>query len=182
MPDMQNGSETFVIFELAGAAYAVRSSLVQQLEMIEHITPVPNAPAAVEGMVFSRGRVVPAINLRVRFGFEKADFNLRTRLLVMNLSGRTVGVIVDTAREFISIPAAAMGAPNEAISGLSGKYLEAIATLSNRIILILNMDEVINLGEIALGEQYADLRSGHQISGAGSGPDAVQAAPSETDR
>ena len=157
MSAQQNGSETFVVFELAGTAYAVHSRRVQQMEMIEHITPVPNAPPAVEGVVFSRGRVVPAINLRVRFGFERIPFDPRTRLVVVDLSGRAVGLIVDTAREFIAIATDAIQPPNEAISGLSGKYLEGIATLGDRIILILNLDEVVNLAEIITGDQPSAL-------------------------
>ena len=72
--------------------------------MIEHITPVPNAIPVVEGVVHARGRVVPALNLRVRFGFEKVSFDLRSRLLVVNVEGRVVGLLVDTAREFVRIP------------------------------------------------------------------------------
>jgi purine-binding chemotaxis protein CheW len=68
-------------------------------------------------------------------------------LIVVNTGGRVVGMIVDTAREFLNIPAAAIEAPPEAITGLSGKYLEGIATLDGRLILILRLDEVIDLGE-----------------------------------
>ena len=157
MSDQPKSSETFVVFELAGTTYAVPSRLVQQMEMIEHITPVPNAPPAVEGVVFSRGRVIPALNLRVRFGFERVPIDLRTRLIVIDVKGRAIGLMVDTAREFISIAAAAMQPPNEAISGLSGKYIESIATLGDRLILILNLDEVINLAEIILGDTQAGV-------------------------
>jgi purine-binding chemotaxis protein CheW len=108
---------------------------------------------AVEGVIFSRGRVIPALNLRVRFGFERIPIDLRTRLIVVDIKGRAVGLMVDTAREFIPIAASAMQPPNEAISGLSGKYIESIATLGDRIILILNLDEVINLAEIIIGDQ-----------------------------
>jgi purine-binding chemotaxis protein CheW len=142
----QSDSEPFILFELAGTTYGVRSRFVQQIEMVEHVTPVPNASGAVEGVVFARGQVVPALNLRVRFGFEKAPFDLRSRLIVVNTGGRVVGMIVDTAREFLNIPAAAIEAPPEAITGLSGKYLEGIATLTGRLILILNLDEVIDIG------------------------------------
>jgi purine-binding chemotaxis protein CheW len=152
MSEQPNQSETFVVFELAGTTYGVESRRVQQMEMIEHITPVPNAPAAVEGVVFSRGRVIPALNLRVRFGFERIAIDLRTRLIVVDVGGRAVGLLVDTAREFISIPANTMQPPSEAISGLSGKYIESIATLGDRIILILNLNEVINLAEIIVGD------------------------------
>ena len=67
----QLNADSYVLFELAGTTYAVASGDVRQLEMVEHITPVPNAAAAVEGVVFSRGQVIPAINLRTRFGFSK---------------------------------------------------------------------------------------------------------------
>jgi purine-binding chemotaxis protein CheW len=142
----QSASEPFILFELAGTTYGVRSRFVQQIEMVEHVTPVPNASAAVEGVVYARGQVVPALNLRTRFGFEKAPFDLRSRLIVVNTGARIVGMIVDTAREFLNIPAAIIEAPPEAITGLSGKYLEGIATLDGRLVLILNLDEVIDIG------------------------------------
>ncbi len=144
----QNASEPFILFELAGTTYGVPSRAVQQVELVEHITPVPNAPPAVEGVIFSRGQVIPAVNLRARFGFEKSPHDLRTRLIVINAKSRVIGLIVHSAREFISIPSSAIQPPNEAISGLKGKYLEGIATLDKRIILILNLDEVIDMAEV----------------------------------
>src|SRR6185436_11949171 len=107
--------------ELVGTTYGVRSSLVQQMEMVELITPVPNAPPFVEGVVFSRGQVVPVVNLRRRFGFEKVSNDLRTRLVVVAHGGRSVGLLVDSAREFVAIPADAIQPPPEALSGMSGK-------------------------------------------------------------
>ena len=64
-------TEPYVLCELAGTAYAIPSHAVQRMEMIEHVTPVPNAPPFVDGVVFSRGRVVPVVNLRRRFGFDE---------------------------------------------------------------------------------------------------------------
>jgi purine-binding chemotaxis protein CheW len=147
MSNIRNDTEPFVLFELAGTTYGVRSRFVQQMEMIEHITPVPNALPAVEGVVLARGQVIPALNLRVRFGFERIPYDLRSRLMVVNTGGRTLGLIVDTAREFISLPSDAIAPPPEAITGLSGKYLEGIATIEGRMVLVLNLDEVINIGE-----------------------------------
>ncbi len=148
MPDNLNDSEPFILFELAGTTYALRSYFVQQMEMIEQITPVPNAAPFVEGVVFSRGQVIPAVNLRVRFGLEKIPYNPRTRLIVIHAGSRTVGVIADTAREFISVPVSNIQPPPEAISGLSSKYLEGIVTLGERLVLILNAEELLNSAEI----------------------------------
>ncbi|HET7219026.1 MAG TPA: chemotaxis protein CheW [Vicinamibacterales bacterium] len=136
-------TETYILFGVAGTTYAVRSQQVLHMEMIEHVTPVPNAPHFVEGVVFSRGQVVPVINLRARFGFERAPITLRTRLLVTQSDARRVGLLVDEAREFIAIAETAIQPPNQAITGLSGQYLDGIATLGERIVLILNIREVV---------------------------------------
>ena len=151
MTTTQNDAEPFVLFELAGTTYGVRSRFVQQLEMVEHVTPVPNAAPAVEGVVLARGQVIPALNMRVRFGFERVPFDLRSRLVVVSKGGRTLGLIVDAAREFLRIPEEAVEPPPEAITGLSGKYLEGIATVKDRMILVLNLDEVIDIGEQQAG-------------------------------
>jgi purine-binding chemotaxis protein CheW len=147
MNDDYLNADSFVLFELAGTTYAVPSRDVQQLEMIEHITPVPNAAEAVEGVVFSRGQVIPAINLRTRFGFPKVAYDVRSRLVVVNVGGRNIGLIVDAAREFKRIPPDAINPPSEALSGTSGKYLEAIATVDDRLILLLNLAEVVKTAE-----------------------------------
>ena len=129
------------------------------MEMVENITPVPNAPSFVEGVVFSRGKVVPALNLRKRFGLERLEHDLRTRLIVIAANGRTVGLLVDTAREFLTIPREAISPPPDAVTGLSGKCLEGIATLGDRLILILNVDEILNFQEAELAPGSARTRS-----------------------
>lgn len=136
-------NETYILFTVAGTTYAARSHQVLHIEMVEHVTPVPNAPGFVEGVVFSRGQVVPVINLRARFGFERAPIDLRTRLLVVQNEGRRVGLMVDDAREFIAIAEGLIQPPNEAIGGLSGNYLDGVATLGDRIVLVLNIREVV---------------------------------------
>jgi chemotaxis signal transduction protein len=135
---------TYVLFNVAETTYALPSNLVRHMEMVDQVTPVPNAPPFVEGVVFSRGQVVPVVNLRVRFGFERTARDLRTRLLVVESAGRTIGLLADAAREFVSIPDAAVHPPNDAIGGLSGNYIEGIATLGERIVLMLKLTHVID--------------------------------------
>ncbi len=140
----QQQTEHFILFGLAGTTYAVRSTDVRQMDMIGQITPVPNAPQCVDGVVFLRGQVLPAINLRVRFGFPRIDYDIKARLIVVQSGGRSVGLIVDTAREFVAIPRDAIQPPPEGISNLSGKYLDGIVKIGDRVILVLNVEEVIN--------------------------------------
>jgi purine-binding chemotaxis protein CheW len=89
--------------------------------------------------------VIPALNLRSRFGFERIQRDLRSRLVVINTGRRVVGLVVDTAREFIKIPAESIEPPPEALTGLSGRYLEGIASIGQRMILVLNLDAVLDL-------------------------------------
>ena len=139
--------EAYILFEVAGTTYAVASRDVRQIEMIENITPVPNAAEAVEGVVFSRGQVIPAINLRTRFGFPKVDFDVRSRLVVVSVGERSIGLIADAAREFKRLPKSAIKPPSDNLETTSGRYIEAIATLDSRIIVLLNLAEVVKIGE-----------------------------------
>ena len=148
-------SENFILFQVADTSYALPSVNVLQMEMIEHITPVPNAAPCVEGVVFTRGQVIPAVSLRVRFGFEKAPHTPRSRLIVTALGGRVVGLIADAAREFISIPADAIQPPPDGLSGISGNYLRGIVTIDDRIILIVNVADLINAVETETNATHA---------------------------
>jgi purine-binding chemotaxis protein CheW len=139
-----NLAEAFILFELAGTQYALRSRDIQQLEMLNPVTPVPNAPAFVEGVVAVRGHVIPAINLRARFGFPRKTADLRSRLLVVKTGDREIGMIVDSAREFISITPDMVQPPPEGIGGLSGRYLEGIAHVGERLVLILDAQQIID--------------------------------------
>jgi purine-binding chemotaxis protein CheW len=134
----------YILFSVAGTTYGVESQLVRHIEMIEQVTPVPNAPGFVEGVVFSRGQVVPVLNLRVRFGFDRVERDLRARLLVVEVGGRMLGLLADDAREFVSVPDASIHPPSDAISGLSGNYIDGVATLGDRIVLVLNLDQVVD--------------------------------------
>lgn len=135
--------QAYILCTVAGTTYAIRSEHVLHIEMVEHVTPVPNAPACIEGVVFSRGQVVPVINLRARFGFDRRGLDVRARLVVVEQQGRRVGLLVDESREFVSIMSSAIQPPHQAISGLSGNYLEGVAMLGDRIVLILDIREVV---------------------------------------
>ena len=144
----EKNTETYILFEMAGTTFGVSSRSVQQMEMIEHITPLPNAPPFVDGVVFTRGEVIPAVNLRVRFGFNRIPHTTRTRLIVTNTNGRTIGLLVDSAREFMSISNEAVQQPPDSMTGLSGKYLKGIVTIGDRVVLIIDLDELVKVDQV----------------------------------
>ena len=143
-------ADTYVVFELAGTTYALRSDDVHRLELVEEITPVPNVASFVDGVVFSRNQVLPVINLRARFGLARSDRNPRARLIVVDAGGRRVALLVDSAREFLRIAPDAVHPPQHTIAGLSGRYIDGIATLEGRVIVILNLVEVLDFTEVSI--------------------------------
>ncbi len=143
-----NAAEPYILFELAGALYGLRSADVQHLEMLEQLTPVPNAAPAVEGVVFSRGKVVPALNLRVRFGLARTPPTPRTRLLFLKLPERVVALVVDSAREFRSIPKEAIKPIEETLHGIDGHFVRGVATVQNRLVLLLNIPAILARDDI----------------------------------
>ena len=148
--DTSHGS--YILFTVAGTTYALSSGEVRHMEMIDGITRVPNAPSFVDGVVFSRGQVVPVVNLRARFGFERAAFDLRSRLIVVQSGSRLIGLVVDAAREFVAIPPDLIQPPNDALSGMSGRYVEGIASMRDRLVLILSLERILNIAEpLAVG-------------------------------
>ena len=142
-----SGTDSYVLFELAGATYALLSDDIQQLEMVGQPppTPVPNAPSYVEGVVAVRGQVIPAVNLRARFGFPATPHDVRSRLLVIRAEGRTVGLIVDSAREFACIPPEAVLPLPDGLASLSGRYLRGIAHRGDRVMLVVDIRELLEI-------------------------------------
>ena len=143
-------TDRYILFVVSGTTYALPTAAVAYIEMIDQVTRVPNAAPFIEGVVFCRGQVVPAVNLRLRFGFDRAATDLRTRLLVVHAPGRTVGFIVDACREFLTIPAEAIAPPADALGSDGVHYLTGIATIGGRLVAIVNLDKLLAAVDPAL--------------------------------
>lgn len=142
-------ADTYILFQLANAFYGLRSRDVLHIEILEHVTPVPNTAPAVDGVVFSRGQVIPALNLRVRFGLPRQPHTDRTRLIFLKIQQRTVAFIVDSAREFRSIPDSAIRPIEETLHGIEGNYVKGVATIGDRLVLLIDVAAVLNLDDLA---------------------------------
>lgn len=144
-----NDSEPYVLFELAGSLYGVHGRDVRHVDLLEHLTPVPNTAPSLEGVVFSRGQVVPALNLRVRFGLPRAEPTARTRLVFISAHGRTVALLVDSAREFRLLPSTAIKPVEETLHGIDGNYLRGVATVGERLVFLIDLGAVLAPEEVA---------------------------------
>lgn len=144
-------SEAYILLEIDDVAYAVPSEQVVRVEMVEQVTRVPNAPDFVEGVVSIRGQVIPVISLRKRFRLPTIEKNMRARLIIVRVEGRggerQVGMIADSAREFISIDAEQIRPVPEGLSGPGVTYLEGVAALPRGLVLIINLPRLLNADE-----------------------------------
>ncbi len=148
-----NNADTYIIFNLADSLYGVRSDDVLHVDMLEHVTPVPNAHGALDGVVFSRGKVIPALNLRARFGLQREPATARTRLIFLRWQGRIVALVVDSAREFRAIAAESIRPIEETLTGIQGNYLRGLATVKDRLVLLLDIAAVLDLSPVELPEE-----------------------------
>jgi chemotaxis signal transduction protein len=149
---MGNTAESYVLFELAGTLYGLPSDNVLHIDMFEHVTLVPNANPAIDGVVFSRGQVIPALNLRSRFGLPRVPATLRTRIIVVTTQGRTVGLIVDAAREFRKFSNETVCPIEKTLTGINGKYLRAVVQTNDRLVLIPDLKAILTMEDAQLPE------------------------------
>jgi purine-binding chemotaxis protein CheW len=136
-------ADQYILFTVAGTTYALPSGQIAHVDLVEEITRVPNAAPFVDGVVFSRGQIVPAINMRARFGFERAPIDVRTRFLVATAGGRTVGLLVDSCREFLRLDPAAIHPATDVLGASGERYVAGIATTGDRMIVILNLEQLL---------------------------------------
>lgn len=133
----------FVTFTLNDEEYAVDILKVQEINRITDITAVPNSPDYVEGVVNLRGKVIPVINLRKKFGFEERPTDDSSRIIIMEIQGITNGVIVDSVSEVLRIPSSKVESAPPMSSDSTNIFIKGLAKLDNRLIILLDTDKLI---------------------------------------
>jgi len=141
--------EPYILFTVADTTYGVLSDHIQQMEMIEQITRVPNVPAFVDGIVYLRGKVLPVVNLRARFGLERIPYDLQARLIVVQMGDRLVGMAVDSAREFVRLDSEQIQPPPPALQAEGNRFVAGVIPHQGRLVLILNLEEILSPDEKA---------------------------------
>lgn len=132
-----------VVFKVDGAEYALPAADVLQMESFTGATPVPGAPPHVAGLVQVRGRVIPVVDARVRFGLPPGERTLDTRVVVGQLGSRTVGLLVDSAREVLKLdPAQVKPPPPLVVEGARG-FVKAVAQVGPRLVMLIDFPRVI---------------------------------------
>ena len=132
-----------VSFMLEEIEYGVDILSVHEILRIPDITRLPHTPDYIIGVINLRGNVIPVINMRNRFGFDNADFTELSRIIVIETGGKQVGLLVDNVYQVVRIPEVNIDPPADLIEGVSEDYLLGIGRLSDRLIIILNLENIL---------------------------------------
>lgn len=145
MPEEKRSGELQIVtFKIGKEEFSVDILKVQEIIRVIEITRVPRSPRFVEGVINLRGKVIPVLDLRKRFGLKSIEKDKDTRIIVVESSGRTVGLIVDSVSEVLRLNASTVEPPPEIVGGVDSEYVEGVGKLEDRLIILLNLDKVLS--------------------------------------
>jgi purine-binding chemotaxis protein CheW len=132
-----------VSFNLGQEEFGLGIQSIQEINRMVEITRVPNSPEFVSGVINLRGKVIPIINLRKRFGFPPKESDRNTRIIVVELGNIVVGFIVDAVSEVLRIPKSITEPPPSIVAGIGSEYITAVAKLENRLLILLDLERIL---------------------------------------
>ncbi len=146
----QSGSDELlqlVSFNIGEEEFGVDILKVQEINRMVDVTRVPNTPEYVDGVINLRGKVIPIIDLRRRFGMERKEKDKNTRIIVVELNSKVLGFVVDAVSEVLRINKSLSEPPPPIIAGIESDYITAIAKLENRLLILLDLERVLTAEE-----------------------------------
>jgi purine-binding chemotaxis protein CheW len=138
-----------VSFRLAREEYGIEITKVQEIILLGQITRVPQTPDFIKGLINLRSTVIPVVDLRLRFGLAAEEPTDETRIMVVNVGGKTLGVVVDAVSEVLRVSPEQIVPPPPTVAGVGHEYLTGLVKLDNRLLILLNIDKILGDDETA---------------------------------
>lgn len=137
------GTMQLVSFRLAQEEYGIEITKVQEIILMGEITRVPQTPDYIKGLINLRSTVIPIVDLRLRFGLSQEETTDETRIMVVNVAGKTIGIIVDAVSEVLRIAQEQIAPPPPTVAGLGREYLTGLVKLDARLLILLDIDKIL---------------------------------------
>ena len=148
----------YVSFVLDDEEYGIEIMKVQEIIRFVQLTRVPHSSEFVEGVLNLRGRVIPVVDLRKRFGLTEHERDRSTRIVVVEVSGRTIGMIVDGVSEVIHIEASEIEPTPPLCSKVDAEFIHGMGKVDDRLMILLDIDRILTSDEQAVvSELVADM-------------------------
>ena len=144
-----------VSFKISNEEFGVDILCVQEINRMLQITKMPNTPEFIEGVINLRGRVIPVLDLRVKLGMPRIEHDKNTRIIVVELKGKTIGFIVDEVSEVLRIPKSITEAPPEMVGGVNSDFITSIGKLEDRLLILLDLEKILSTTEFNVLETAA---------------------------
>ena len=143
-------------FRIGNEMYGVRIAAVREIVRVPEITNVPNAPETIEGVINLRGKIIPVMDLRKRFGQTEIQPDKKNRILVVEMENKLVGLIVNAASEVLKIPPSEIEAPGSVFSEGESGYVTGVGKLKGRLIILLDITKLLRHTEFKRPEEAAE--------------------------
>lgn len=143
--DTQKGR--FLTFSLDAEVYGIEIRYVTEIIGIQAITEIPELPDYVKGIINLRGKIIPVMDVRLRFKKEPRAYNDRTCVIVIDIQEISIGLIVDSVAEVITIPEENMVEPPQMSKGISNRYIKKIGKMGNDVKLLLDCEKLLSEDE-----------------------------------
>ncbi len=156
--DNTNGAETgneFLAFTLGKEEYGIDILKVQEIRGYEAVTRIANAPEFVKGVVNLRGIIVPIVDMRIKFKLGEPTYDQFTVVIILNISGRVVGMVVDSVSDVITLAPEQIKPAPEMGTAFNTDYLVGLGTLDERMLILVDIDKLMSSEEMGLIEQLA---------------------------
>jgi purine-binding chemotaxis protein CheW len=133
----------FLTFALGGEDFGIRILQVQEIKCLSRITPIPNTPRHVKGVLNLRGTVVPIVDLRAKFGLGEIEYNRFTVIIVVNVGRRVLGLVVDAVSDVLDVADSDLQAAPELGSNVDLSFVTGMARSGDRLITLLDIDRLV---------------------------------------
>lgn len=146
-------------FRIGRETYGVPITLVHEIVRVPEITPIPDAQECVEGVINLRGKIIPVIDLRKRFGQKEVTATVKNRILVTEVDKRRVGLIVDSASEVLKIPPSEIETPPSALQDAQANCVTGVAKLQGRLVILLELSRLLQKSVAEIRKAVTDATS-----------------------
>jgi purine-binding chemotaxis protein CheW len=145
----------FLAFTLGKEEYGIDILKVQEIRGYEAVTRIANAPEFVKGVVNLRGIIVPIVDMRIKFNLGEPTYDQFTVVIILNISGRVMGMVVDSVSDVITLLAEQIKPAPEMGTAFNTDYLIGLGTLDERMLILIDIDKLMSSSEMGLIEKIA---------------------------
>jgi purine-binding chemotaxis protein CheW len=142
--------QEFLVFTLGDEEYGIDILKVQEIRGYDTVTKIANTPNFIKGVVNLRGRIVPIVDLRIKFNLENKEYDEFTVVIILNLRGRVVGIVVDGVSDVLDLPSEYIREVPELVSNIDTQYILGLVSVEELMLILIDIEKLMNSQEMDL--------------------------------